>query len=241
VQEIPAVPQTAVNQATKWRVNSVRPAGPVCSKSQPGGASIPAGRPQTCTACPFAGGCGRGRGMAVPEAGPGGNPATTANLARPAQGLSAAARDSANSVLEQAGRSMIRAPEPAELRDAVESLPPAVRSRCAPGCGPAARRGSCAGRPACAGAASRLCRRARQLGGGEDRAGRTREPAGDVPQHDRDRGARVVRHQVACWFAAEERRAGREAGVGYSWHSLWRPGRPRRAERQPRADPEAGA
>ena len=47
--------------------------------------------------------------------------------------------------------------------------------------------------------------------------------------------------QVACWFAAEERQAGREVEVGYSWRSLREPGRARRAERQPRADLEAGA
>ena len=57
-------------------------------------------------------------------------------------------------------------------------------------------------------------------------------------------GGAVLRwfdYQVACWFAAEERQAGREVEVGYSWRRLRRPGRARRAERRPWAEPKAGA
>jgi hypothetical protein len=47
-------------------------------------------------------------------------------------------------------------------------------------------------------------------------------------------------YQVACWFAADQRQAGRKVEVGYGWHSLRQPGRACRAERQPRSEPEAG-
>src|SRR5216684_4253622 len=49
-------------------------------------------------------------------------------------------------------------------------------------CGPAAREGSCAGRPACAGAVYAYARERDSDGGGEDRAAKQREPAADVPQ-----------------------------------------------------------
>jgi hypothetical protein len=48
-------------------------------------------------------------------------------------------------------------------------------------------------------------------------------------------------YQVAHWFAEEQRQAGRDVEIGYSWRSLWQPSRARQPERQPRSEPEAGA
>jgi hypothetical protein len=48
-------------------------------------------------------------------------------------------------------------------------------------------------------------------------------------------------YQVACWFAADQRHPGREVEVGYNWRSLRQPRRARQADRQPHAEPEAGA
>jgi hypothetical protein len=48
-------------------------------------------------------------------------------------------------------------------------------------------------------------------------------------------------YQVARWFADEQRQAGREVEIGYSWRSLWQPHPARQEERRPRSEPEAGA
>ena len=48
-------------------------------------------------------------------------------------------------------------------------------------------------------------------------------------------------YQRAHWFAAEQRQAGRRVEIGYGWRSLRPPPQARQPQRQPRAEPEAGA
>jgi hypothetical protein len=60
--------------------------------------------------------------------------------------------------------------------------------------------------------------------------------------HDGDSGAVLGWFDYqAHWFADEQRQAGREVEIGYSWRSLCQPRRPRQPDRQPRSEPEAGA
>jgi len=47
-------------------------------------------------------------------------------------------------------------------------------------------------------------------------------------------------YDVAQWFAAEQRQAGRQVEIGYGWRSLWQPLRARQPQREPGSEPEAG-
>jgi hypothetical protein len=46
-------------------------------------------------------------------------------------------------------------------------------------------------------------------------------------------------HQVAHWFADEQRQAGRQVEIGCGWRSLRQPRPARQEERQQRSEPEA--
>ena len=44
----------------------------------------------------------------------------------------------------------------------------------------------------------------------------------------------------ACWFADQQRQAGRQVEIGYGWRCLWQPPGARQRRRQRCSEPEGG-